>query len=323
KIDASGESFAITSGPQFFSQYPVQHLSVTPAGLPESDIGYVVATNDSIKSNIVTVCIHGNPTSKFLYRNIIPYISEACNTVIAPDLMAMGDSPIPKGVTDFSLDIHYAYIREFLDTIVPSDKKIVLVVQDWGSGIGFRYAHERSERIAGLVFFEAILEEFAFADVPLANKIIFRLFRGLLGSFINQRLNFFIKYFLGSAGSIRKPTSSEMQEYLRPYPTYDSLKVVAQWPCEIPFADHSLETGDRNRDKIVATGEYIFETNAFPKVFLHASPGAIIDEAKKDRYIAKLGDTAVAVDLGKGLHYLQEDHPAAIGMAVSALLQQL
>lgn len=104
-------------------------------------------------SGLTAVFIHGNPPSSYLWRNIIPHVSDQVRCV-APDLVGMGASSKPD--IKYKFMEHANYLDNFLDVIVPN-RKIVLLIQDWGSALGFDWAFRHQNRVAGLAFMEFIL----------------------------------------------------------------------------------------------------------------------------------------------------------------------
>lgn len=250
--------------------------------------------------------LHGNPTSSYLWRNIIPHLS-GLGRVVAPDLIGMCRSDKPK--LDYRFPDHFKYVDGFIEAL--DLKNISLVIHDWGSGLGFHYAHRNEDNVKAIAFMEAIVETLEWNEIPKEFRMPFKMFRTpVVGWFMISVMNIFLKKFMPET-IVRPLTAEEKKAYHAPYPTIASRKPIRQWPCEIPFggtpADvHEIVTGYRRW----------LETSEIPKLMLHATPGAIIRPEIAEGLKASLPNLS-AVDLGKGIHYLQEDHPHRIGEEIA------
>jgi haloalkane dehalogenase len=253
--------------------------------------------------------IHGNPTSSYLWRNILPYASPH-GRAIAVDLIGMGRSDKPN--LDYRFFDHYRYLEAFIEHLNLTN--ITLVVHDWGGGLGTSYARRHPDNIAGIVFMESVLKPMDLADADPVTRFLFNRMRDpIKGDRMNRQKAFFLKRLMPMMTKARLSPAVKA-EYLRPYPTPASRKPVAQWPREIPLSgvpeDMVREIGDNYE---------WFKTAPIPKLLLHASPGVIfktlVDEIERD--VKHL----TSVHIGKGKHYVQEDQPDAIGRAIANWIQ--
>jgi haloalkane dehalogenase len=251
--------------------------------------------------------LHGNPTSSYLWRNIIPYVSDR-GRCIAPDLIGMGKSDKPDLAYRF-FD-HYAFIEGFIEAM--GLKNITLVLHDWGSGLGFHYAHMHPDKIKGIAFMEAIVAPVKWADFPSDFKMGFKLMRtSFIGWLMVSVMNVFVKQILPQA-TLRHFRPEELAYYAAPFPTIKSRKPVRQWPAEIPIEGRPADV----HDAVSGYNRWLQETH-LPKLFLYAHPGGLITE-KVATWIQEHLPNLTAADIGAGIHYVQEDRPHEIGEALSA-----
>ncbi len=190
-------------------------------------------------------------------------------------------------------------------------KTITLVMHDWGAGLGFYYAHRHEANIKGLAFMEAIYRPLQWADFPMDFKLGFKLMRTpLLGWLMVSVMNVFVKQILPRA-TLRDLNTEEKRRYAAPFTTIASRRPVRQWPCEIPIDGRPTDV------QVVVDAYHLWlQDTELPKLLCHASPGGLITANDVDWCQAHLHNIT-SVDLGKGIHYLPEDHPHAIGEAVA------
>ena len=112
---------------------------------------YEAGTGDPI------VFLHGNPTSSYLWRNVIPHV-QYLGRCIAPDMIGMGDSDrLPdSGPDKYTFREHQAYLFGLFDALQLGNR-VTFVLHDWGSAIGFTWAEQHSTRIKGIAYMEAIV----------------------------------------------------------------------------------------------------------------------------------------------------------------------
>ena len=273
------------------------------------DTGRSSSAGDS--HDITVVLLHGNPTSSYLYRNIIPHISPN-HRCVAPDLIGMGHSDKPK--IEYRFVDHARYLSAFFDAII-LDGKMVLVVQDWGSSLGFDWAYQHPDRIAGLAFMEFIRPFPTWEDFPIPER--FRKYRDeKLGRELIIDQNEFVEAAVPSA-IIRQLAPEELDYYRRPYLDPPDREPVFRWPNEIPIAGHPADVyalAERYHNWLLK--------NEIPKLFFWATPGRLVSEEKAKWYLDNLKNMK-GVHVGEGAHFLQEDHPHLIGAEIAKWMLSL
>jgi len=254
--------------------------------------------------------LHGNPTSSYIWRNIIPHLSGQARC-IAPDLIGMGKSDHPD--IAYRYDDHYEYLCAFIEGLGLTSK-LTLVIQDWGSGLGFRWAADHPDRVRGVAFMEGMVKQMSYADLPGALRVMFPLLRtGPVGWLMIGVANVFLKQLLPDLthGGL---SPEALAYYQSAYPTVKSRKAVRVWPQEVPFEGKPAD----NAATVQAYIDWLAETDV-PMMLLHGDDGVAIKEPEIAWCRENITDLEV-VDLGHGKHFLQETHPDAIGRAVSRWL---
>ena len=262
----------------------------------------------------VALFLHGNPTSSYIWRNIIPLVAEVAHS-IAPDLIGFGQSGKPA--IAYRFEDHVRYLDAFIATA--GIGSAYLVVQDWGTALAFHLAARRPDFVRGLAFMEFIRpipswEEFL-RGFPA--REIFRKFRTPgEGEKLILEGNAFVERVL--PGSIlRKLTEEEMAVYRAPFPTPLSRRPTWRFPNELPIAGEPAD--------VYATLEKAhaaLAASTYPKLLFAADPGALVSPALAEDCARKLHDCRL-VKLGSGMHFLQEDHPETIGRAVAAFIAEV
>ena len=257
--------------------------------------------------------IHGNPTSSYLWRNIIPYVQPKARC-IALDLIGMGKSDKPD--IGYTYKEHYNYLEKFIAKL--NLKNITLVIHDWGSGLGFHYANTHRDNIKGIAFMEAMIKPLTYKGMPSASlRMAFRMMRTSgIGWLMISVANMFVKKLLPDM-IVRKLSKEEIDYYEMPYPNVASRKAVRVWPKEVPLDGMPKYS----HDTIKAYGEWLKESNV-PKLFFYAQPGAIILEESVE-YIKSNFSNMKSVDVGEGLHYIQEDNPHLIGEEIAKWYKEI
>ncbi len=251
------------------------------------------------------VFLHGNPTSSYLWRNVIPRL-EGEGRCLAPDLIGMGQSGKPDIAYRF-VD-HARYLDEWFDALALS--RLTLVVHDWGSALGFHWASRHAERVAAIAFMEAIVKPLTWSEWPEKAREVFRGFRtpGVGETLIFER-NVFIENVL--PGSIlRTLTAEEMDAYRAPFRDPKSRTPVWRWPNEIP-----LEGEPKDVVESVTTYGRWLAVSEVPKLLLAFEPGAILGPELVDYCRVHFRNLEIR-HLGRGSHFVQEDQPEAIGDAI-------
>ena len=252
------------------------------------------------------VFLHGNPTSSYLWRNVIPHL-EHLGRCLAPDLAGMGESgSAPNGSYRFA--DHSSFLDHWFDELgLTSD--VTLVVHDWGSALGFHWAQRHPERVKGLVYMEAIVRPVTWEDWPEAARQIFQGFRSSSGEEMVLEKNVFVERVL--PGSVlRGLTEEEMEVYRRPFlKPGESRRPTLTWPREIPIEGEPADVVEI----VSAYGEWLSNSDV-PKLFINAEPGAILTGPQREYCRSWPNQREVTV---KGIHFIQEDSPAEIGRAIA------
>lgn len=254
---------------------------------------------------------HGNPTSSYLWRNIMPY-AEKLGRCIAIDLIGMGDSEkLPdSGPDSYTLQEHSRYFEAALQAL-GIDKDIILVIHDWGSALGFHYAARHSANVAGICYMEGIVMPVpTWEDWPENARNIFQTFRSEAGEEVVLEKNIFVERVL--PGSVMRGLSdAEMEVYRAPYTNGgEERRPTLTWPRQIPIAGEPPE--------VVAIAENyaaFMAKSDMPKLFINAEPGSILTGKMRDFCRTWKNQTEVTV---KGTHFIQEDSPDEIGAALAA-----
>ncbi len=254
--------------------------------------------------------LHGNPTSSYLWRNVMPHL-EGAGRLVAPDLVGMGDS----AKLDASGPDRYTFVehRHYLDGLLAQlgvDGGVTLVVHDWGSALGFDWANRHRDAVKGIAYMEAIVRPMTWDDWPEAARAVFQGFRSPAGEDMVLDKNVFVERIL--PGSVLRPlTDEEMGQYRRPYlqPGEDRRPTLT-WPRQIPLQGEPPDVVD-----IVSQyGEWL-AASTVPKLFVNAEPGAILTGPQRDFCRTWPNQQEVTV---AGNHFLQEDSPDEIGAAIAS-----
>jgi haloalkane dehalogenase len=252
------------------------------------------------------VFLHGNPTSSYLWRNIIPHLTSA-GRCLAPDLMGMGESGSSPN-DSYRFADHSAVLDQWFDA-VGLTSNVTLVIHDWGSALGFHWAKRHPERIKGIVYMEAIVRPVTWEEWPDAARQVFQGFRSPAGEEMVLEKNIFVERVLpGSV--IRGLTEEEMTVYRKPYlEAGESRRPTLTWPREIPIDGEPA-------DVVQIASEYSewLAGSDMPKLFINAEPGAILTGPQREFCRTWPNQQEVTV---KGTHFIQEDSPAEIGQAIA------
>ncbi|HUE58092.1 MAG TPA: haloalkane dehalogenase [Acidimicrobiales bacterium] len=262
-----------------------------------------VGTGDPI------VFLHGNPTSSYLWRNVIPHV-KSLGRCVAPDLIGMGDSDkLPaSGAGSYRFVEHRRYLDALLDELGVAER-VTLVVHDWGSALGFDWANRHRDSVVGLAYMEAIVRPLTWSEWPNAARGVFQGFRSPAGEEMVLDKNVFVEAVL--PGSIlRKLTSEEMATYREPFrDPGEARRPTLTWPREIP-----LEGEPADVCAIVSDYARWLSQSDVPKLFINGEPGAILTGPQREWVRTWPHQEEVTV---AGIHFLQEDSPEAIGGAVA------
>lgn len=261
------------------------------------------------------VFLHGNPTSSYLWRNIIPHLMSQ-GRCITPDLIGMGDSEKldASGPGSYTFAEHRSYLNELLNQLNVTNN-VVLVIHDWGSALGFDWANRNQEAMQGIAYMEAIVRPLEWSEWPEDATPIFQGLRSAAGEEMILKKNLFVEAVL--PGSIlRKLTEKEMQAYREPFSNEgEGRRPTLTWPRQIPL-------GGEPADVVKIVDDYAkwLSQSTLPKLLIKAKPGAILTGAVLE--YARTWPNQKEVEVA-GSHFIQEDSPDEIGAAVSDFVTEL
>ena len=276
----------------------------------DAEMAYVdVGSGDPI------VFQHGNPTSSYLWRNVIPHV-EGLGRCIAPDLVGMGDSSKlePSGPGRYTFVEHRRYFDALLEALGVT-RNVTLVIHDWGSALGFDWARRHPDAVRGIAYMEAIVRPLSWSDWPEAARKVFQGFRSPAGEEMVLENNVFVERVL--PGSVlRGLTDAEMEVYRRPFREKgESRRPTLTWPRQIPIDGEPADVVE-----IVSQYADWLAESPVPKLFVDADPGAILVGAQREFCRSWPNQREVQV---RGSHFIQEDSPDEIGRAVADWLKGL
>jgi haloalkane dehalogenase len=277
-------------------------------------LGYTMSYVDEGSGDPI-VLLHGNPTSSYLWRNIIPHLS-TLGRCVAPDLIGMGESDKLKssGPDSYSFIEHRTYLDALLEEIGITEN-VVFVMHDWGSALGFDWAYRYPDRVKGLVYMEAILFHYEWSDWPEDGRKIFQGFRSPAGEEMILDKNYFVERVLPNA-VLRKLTLSEMDVYRRPFlNSGEDRRPTLTWPRQIPIEGEPKEVVE-----IVAAYSEWLSKSDIPKLFINAEPGSILVGRARDFCRTWANQEEVTV---KGKHFIQEDSPDEIGQSIAKFIHRI
>lgn len=254
--------------------------------------------------------LHGNPTSSYLWRNVIPYVQPQARA-IALDLVGMGGSGKPDIAYTFA--DHYRFVEGFIEALNLRD--LTLVVHDWGAALGFEYARRHPDNVRGIAFMEGVLPptfpQPSFEAMGEEMGGMFRAFKDAKKGvelvidnhlFVEKVLPGFVNRTLGD---------TEMAAYRAPYVDKTARKPLLAWPRQVPIAGEPADVVQA----IGRIGEFMQSTDK-PLLLLYATPGVLVPPAAVAWYTQHLRNVET-VFVGQGFHFIQEDQPEAIGRAVA------
>ena len=260
-----------------------------------------------------TVFLHGNPTSSYLWRNIMPY-AEGSGRVIAPDLIGMGDSEKldNPGTNSYTFQEHAKYLYKLFEKLDLNN--VNLVVHDWGSALGFNWTRLNPSKVKSIIYMEAITSPIeSWEDFPENARNIFQAFRSDAGEELVLEKNMFVERILAGDGAL---SEEEMKVYLKPFKNPgEDRRPTLTWPRQIPIAGEPEDVV-----KIASDYEKFLSSSNIPKLFINADPGSIL--VGKQREKARLWPNQKEVTV-KGGHFIQEISPNEIGEHIKEFLSSL
>jgi len=258
---------------------------------------------------------HGNPTSSYLWRNVMPYL-RGLGRLIACDLIGMGDSEKlePSGPDRYSYVEQREYLFGLWDQLGLEDD-VVFVLHDWGSALGFDWANQNRDKVAGIAYMEAIVTPLTWEDWPDDARGIFQGFRTPAGEELVLSKNLFVEAVLPSA-ILRTLTDQEQAEYRRPFEAPgESRRPTLSWPRQIPIEGEPADVVAVVEDY----GSWLAQSQV-PKLFVNAEPGSIL--TGRPREVCRTWPNQTEVTIA-GSHFVQEDSPDAIGEAVAHFVRAI
>ncbi|MEE8312670.1 MAG: haloalkane dehalogenase [Candidatus Binatia bacterium] len=256
------------------------------------------------------VFLHGNPTSSYLWRNVIPHV-ESLGRCIAPDLIGMGDSDKldDSGPDSYRFVEHRRYLDALLEKLGVTNN-VTFVIHDWGSALGFDWANRHRDAVNGICYMEGIVQPVTWDEWPSAVKPVFQAFRSPQGEEMILEQNAFIELVLPGA-ILRKLDDAEMTIYRRPFlEPGEARRPTLTWPRQIPIEGEPADVVE-----IVSEyGKWLASSDHLPKLFINAEPGAILRGNAREFCRSWPNQREVTVS---GTHFVQEDSPEEIGAAIA------
>jgi len=259
------------------------------------------------------VLLHGNPTSSYLWRDVIPELSHI-GRCIAPDLIGMGDSArIAAGARAYRFSMHAEYLEALLD-VLGVDEDVILVGHDWGGALLFDWGRKNPGAVKGVAYMETILTPLTWDDWPEQAVGLFQGMRSEAGEEMVLTKNVFVERIL--PGSVLDPISeSDMDVYRKPFvEPGESRRPTLTWPREIPIDGEPVHMVG-----VVEANEAWLSGAGVPKLFVNADPGSIVGDRVRSRVRGWPNQSEVTV---RGLHFVQEDSGAEIGRAIAGWIRE-
>ncbi len=261
------------------------------------------------------VFLHGNPTSSFLWRGVLPHVEASHRRLIAPDLIGMGDSDkIPSGAEPdrYRFTSHARYLGAFIDRVAGTEP-LTLVLHDWGGALGFDWAYRHQQRVRAISYMETFIAPLTLEDLPESFRPTLMAVRSPAGETLVLDENMFIEKMLPGVTQ-RTLSADEMAEYRRPFlAAGDDRWPTLQWAREVPLSGEPEDVHDR-----IAAYSAWLKTASLPKLFVDAEPGVFI--TGRIRRLARDFPNQHRFVVG-GLHFVQEDSPNEIGRAIASWLE--
>ena len=260
------------------------------------------------------IFFHGNPTSSYLYRNIISDLKDKYHC-FAADMIGMGDSDKldNPGHMTYTFQTHYEYLSAFIDSL-NIDKKITLVGQDWGGPLSIKWARENPDRVNGICYFETVITPIKSEHMGEAIRGLFMMLRSDKGDKKVLEENFFVEKMLGK-DSIEPLSEEIMNIYRKPYLNQgEDRRPTLDWPRQIPIDREPIEV----HEEVKANLSFMME-NEIPKLLIIGNPGRLMGKPLIDLCRSFKNQTEATV---KGNHFLQEESPQEISEAIKQWLNK-
>lgn len=257
------------------------------------------------------VFLHGNPTSSYLWRTVIPEVAHL-GRCLAPDLIGMGDSEkVASGPDAYRFVDHRRYLEAFLEAVGVSEN-VVIVGHDWGGALGFDWANRHRAAVRAIAYMETLVAPMTWDDWPEPGRAIFQALRSEAGEEMVLEKNVFVERIL-PASTLRPLGEEEMAEYRRPFAEPgEGRRPTLTWPRQIPFEGEPADVAE-----IVADYGAWLSASQVPKLFVNAEPGSILVGPMREFCRTWPNQSEVTVP---GRHFIQEDSGPEIGRAIAAWL---
>ncbi len=268
-----------------------------------------------IGTGVPLIFLHGNPTSSYLWRNILPAVGDPGRR-LAPDLIGMGESGKPD--TAYTFDDHSRYLDAWFDALGLDD--VVLIGHDWGGALAFDWAARHPGRVRGVVFTETIVKPMSWQEFPEGGRELFRSIKAPgVGETMILDENAFIEQALpGTVAS--HLTREDLDIYRKPYPTRDSRLPLLQWPRAMPLGGEPADVVAR----ITSYDDWLAASTDVPKMLLtfQPGPGTMMGPDLIAWCAANIASIEIAEhDLVAG-HHTPEDQPDAIATTIAAWMDK-
>ncbi|SOE98827.1 Pimeloyl-ACP methyl ester carboxylesterase [Burkholderia sp. OK233] len=282
-------------------RYPRKSIDVLGHRMTYVDVG----NGDPI------VFLHGNPTSSYMWRNVMPYL-EGAGRLIAPDLIGMGDSDKLPGQGDdrYALAEHGRYLGKLFELLGVTER-VTFVLHDWGCALGFDWANRHRQAIKGIAYMEAIVQPLTWADWPEEHVATFQALRSPAGDQMILEDNMMVDVLIPEI-VVRKLTDEEFAHYRRPYvASGEARRPTLSWARQIPIEGEPADVVD----VVTAYGKWLSVSFEVPKLFINSENPDVLKGASRDFCRTWPNQIEITVP---GIHFLHEDSPDAIGEALAS-----
>jgi haloalkane dehalogenase len=280
--------------------------------LPDTEVVASTIHHEEAGRGDPIVFLHGNPTSSFLWRDVIPQVS-TIGRCLAPDLIGFGRSGKPD--IAYRFEDHLRYMDAWFDALELA--RVTLVGHDWGGAIGFDWAARHPGRVRSIAFMETIVRPMRWDEgFSPEGREIFKAFRSPEGDKLILDDNFFVDVFI-PLGIKRRLSDDEMAVYRAPFREREHRRPVLAFPRDLPMEGEPRDVCAR----VASYAEWLCASSNVPKLLLTFDPGAVMPEP----VVAWCRENVAALEIehiGAGIHYVQEDHGPAIGRAIASWMQR-
>ncbi|MBT5139752.1 MAG: haloalkane dehalogenase [Acidimicrobiaceae bacterium] len=287
-------------------------MSTTPLSKQYKTVNGKQMAYHDVGTGDTVLFLHGNPTSSYLWRDIVPHVSDQARCVV-PDLVGQGDSDKlgDTGPDSYTFVVHREYLDGLLDQLDLGDR-VTLVIHDWGSALGFDWANRHRDRVKGICYMEAIVRPMSWDEWPERATPVFQAMRSEAGEEMVLTKNIFVELILPNS-MIRELSEKEMDEYRRAFVNEgEDRRPTLTWPRQIPLAGEPADVVE-----IVQSYADWLSTSELPKLFINAEPGSILIGPQRGFCRAWPNQTEITV---AGRHFIQEDSADEIGEALAEWL---